>query len=105
MRAFLGIVRGREDFAYDDLALALEVQGVEYGIEGHVREDPEGESPAGCGDLAMKAYRVAVGKGVQIASDSVYFTRYLGSASLGRTLEGHMLDEMHEAPLARGLVP
>jgi len=97
-----GIVQIHLDFFEDDLALFLNVVGIELGTKDEIGDDVKGDGEVLVEDLGVEADLFLGGEGVEHAADGVHFAGDIfGGTALG-TLENHMLEKMSKAVFGGG---
>ena len=97
-----GIVQIHLDFFEDDLALFIDVAGVELGTKDEVGDDVEGDGEMLVEDLGVEADLFLGGEGIEHAADGVHFAGdVFGGTALG-SLENHVFEEMSKAIFGGG---
>src|SRR4029078_8924639 len=97
-------VAGRPDLLQDNVALALELVGIENRLGQDVGQDVEGLGPVVLEDAGIVGRGFHAGRRIYFAAGGFdLFRNGLGRAPLG-SLEGHVLEEMGYAVLVRQFV-
>jgi len=90
----LGIVEIHLDLFENDLALFLDVVGIELGPENQIRQDIEGDGQVLVKDLGVEADLFFRGESVEVAADGVHFAGDVLSAAMSGAFENHVFQEV-----------
>src|SRR6266481_2536969 len=94
VKQIFGIVQVHLDFFEDDLALLLDVIGIELGTENEIGDDVKGDREMFVENFGVEANLFFRSEGVEHAADGVHFASDgFGGAAFG-ALEDHVFDEM-----------
>ncbi len=101
----VGRIQRLPDFLQDDMALGLDLFGVEHRVQNDIGNHIQRQRHIGRQDAGVIGCHLAAGIGVDIAAHILdLFGDAQGTAPLG-ALEGHMFKEMRDAVLFGPLVP
>ena len=89
-----GIVQIHLDFFEDDLALFLNVVGVELGTKDEIGNDIEGDGEMLVEDLGVETDLFFGGEGIEHAADGIHFASDIFGGTALRALEDHVFEEM-----------
>ena len=97
-----GIVQIHLDFFEDDLALFIDVAGIELGTKNEIGDDVEGDGEMLVENFGVEADLFLRGEGIEHAANGIHFAGdVFGGTALG-TLENHVLEEMSKAVFGGG---
>jgi hypothetical protein len=97
-----GIVQIHLDFFEDDLALFVDVAGVELGTKNEIGDDVKGDGEMLVEDLSVEADLFLGGEGIEHAADGIHFAGDVFGGTAFSTLENHVLEEMSKAIFGGG---
>lgn len=97
-----GIVQIHLDFFEDNLALFIDVAGIELGTKNEIGDDVECDGEMLVKDLGVEADLFLGGEGIEHAANRIHFAGdVFGGTALG-SLENHVLEEMSKAIFGGG---
>ena len=102
MEKIFGVIHVHLDFFEDDLALFLDVFGIELGSKDEIGKNVEGDGEMRVEDLGVEADLFLGSEGIEHAADGIHFAGdVFGRAALG-ALEDHVLKKMGSAVFGGG---
>ena len=102
MEEIFGIVQIHLDFFEDDLALFINVAGIELGTKDEIGDDVESNGEMLVEDLGVEADLFLGGEGIEHAADGIHFAGDVFGGTALSTLENHVLEEMGKAVFGSG---
>jgi len=101
----IGVVAAPIQFGKHHLAFGFQLFRGELGPEDHILDDVESEPPTIGRQVHLEDGFVEAGGGVELAAGAFHVRGHLAGRTPLGGLEDHMLEQMAESRLLRGLIP